>query len=96
MATVTESKSERLQIRCDETAKRKIEQAAAYKRMTVSEFVVETAVDRAERVIEEHDRVTLSEPDWNLFYAALTKPPAPNRTLKAAFRRYAERTGRGR
>lgn len=93
MSTVHDAKSERLQLRCDESAKSKIERAAAYERKSVSEFVVERAVSAAERVIEEHDRVTLSEPDWNIFYAALAKPPAPNPTLKAAFRRFAERSG---
>ena len=96
MPTLAETKNERLQIRCDRSDKSKIERAAAYERKTVSEFVVETAVARAERVIEEHDRQTLSEPDWDRFYAALARPPKPNRKLKEAFRRYAERTGNGR
>jgi uncharacterized protein (DUF1778 family) len=95
MSLVSEAKGERLQIRCNEVAKRKIERAAAYERKSVSEFVVSVSVSAAERVIEEHDRVTLSEPDWDLFYSALVKPPAPNRNLKAAFRRYAERSGHG-
>jgi uncharacterized protein (DUF1778 family) len=96
MGTTTDAKSGRLQIRCDETAKRRIEQAAAYERKTVSEFVVETALERAERVIDENDRQTLSEPDWDLFYAAITKPPKPNKNLRTAFRRYRKKSGDGR
>lgn len=96
MSTNADAKSGRLQIRCDETAKRRIERAAAYERVTVSEFVVESALERAGRVIEENDHQTLSEPDWDLFYAALTRPPKPNKNLRNAFRRYREKSGDGR
>lgn len=92
MADSAEAKGARLQIRCDESAKRKIERAAAHVRKSVSEFVIQTAVERAERVIDESAQLTLSEPDWDLFLAALTDPPEPNKALRRAFQRRARRT----
>jgi len=88
MPTTAKTKSDRMQIRIDDFSKSKIERAARYSRKTVSEFVIANTMAAADRVIEEHDRVTLSDQDWDVFYEALTNPPKPNKTLKAAFKRY--------
>ncbi len=32
----------------------------------------------AENIISEHEKITLSQPDWNLFLDALENPPAKN------------------
>ena len=91
MRVVTKSKSDRMQIRIDDFSKNKIERAARYSQKTVSEFVIINAMAAADKVIEEHDRVTLSHHDWNIFYEALTNPPKPNKALKAAFKRFRSR-----
>jgi len=88
MPTTTKAKSDRMQIRIDGVSKSKIERAARYSHKTVSEFVIANAIVAADRVIEEHDRMTLSEQDWDIFYEALTNPPKPNKALKVAFKRY--------
>ncbi|HKV39717.1 MAG TPA: DUF1778 domain-containing protein [Blastocatellia bacterium] len=92
MSTIT--KSDRMQIRIDDFSKNKIERAARYAHKSVSDFVISNVVLAAEKVIEEHDRVTLSEPDWDLFYDAVLNPPKPNKTLRAAFKRYEARQGK--
>jgi uncharacterized protein (DUF1778 family) len=48
---------------------------------------------QAERAIDVHEKITLSPADWDRFHDALIDPPAPNRKLKAAARRYRERFG---
>jgi uncharacterized protein (DUF1778 family) len=88
MPTTTKTKSDRMQIRIDDFSKNKIERAARYSHKTVSEFVITNAMAAADRVIEEHDRVTLSDQDWDTFYEALTNPPKSNKALKGAFKRY--------
>ena len=87
-------KTERMQIRIDVFSKNKIERAARYSDKTVSEFVMTNATAAAEKILEEHDQITLSAVDWNLFYEALLDPPKPNKTLKAAFKRYRSQQGK--
>jgi uncharacterized protein (DUF1778 family) len=88
-----EVKRERMHLRLDTAAKRKLARAAAYQNASVSDFVLVHAVAAAERVIEAHEKVTLSEADWDVFYEALVNPPEPNEKLKEAVRRYRERVG---
>jgi uncharacterized protein (DUF1778 family) len=93
MAQTSEVKRDRVHLRLDARTKRKLERAAAYQETTVSHFVLANAVAAAERVIDSHERITLSARDWEVFYDALINPPEPNEKLKEAARRYRERVG---
>ena len=84
-AEAQETKRERLQFRLDRRAKRMLERAAALSNMTVSGFVVSSALSEASRVIAERERLILSERDWEIFAKALANPPAPTAALRAAF-----------
>ena len=98
MPTARATKSERVQVRIDRNAKRTLERAAAHANTTVSAFVVNSALDAAERLIRERERLVLGERDWNVFFKALVNPPKPNLALKKAFAahgRLIARTGRG-
>jgi uncharacterized protein (DUF1778 family) len=77
----------------DARAKRTLERAAAYAETSVSDFVLANAVAAAERIIDSHEKVTLSARDWDVFYDALINPPEPNEKLKEAARRYRQRVG---
>ena len=50
MARSTEVKRDRLHLRLDAKAKRKLERAAAYEETSVSDFILANAVAAAERV----------------------------------------------
>jgi uncharacterized protein (DUF1778 family) len=91
---VMKTKTDRMQIRIDDFSKSKIERAARYSHKTVSEFVIANATAAADRVLAEHDQVTLSEKDWDTFYRALLHPPKPNKSLKTALKRYRSRKER--
>jgi len=93
MSRTAETKNDRIQMRLDAESKSLLQRAADYRRKTVSEFVLATAMDEAERVIQEHETVTLSGADWKVFYDALTHPPAPNAALRKAFARYKKADG---
>lgn len=86
-------KEERLQVRLDTRAKNLLQRAADYEHKSVSQFVLSTALENAERIVNAHEVVTLSPRDWNVFFAALDKPPAPNAKLKQAFKRYKKARG---
>ncbi len=93
MPTAAEAKQERLQIRLDAQAKSILQRAAGHRHKTLSQFVLGTALEEAERVIRENEVVTLSGADWQVFYAALTNPPAPNAALRKAYARYRKANG---
>ena len=87
------AKRDRMHIRLDLRTKRTLERAAAYEGKSVTDFVLATATAAAERVVERHEKVELPPADWDLFFAALVKPPSPNRVLKAAVKRFHEKRG---
>ena len=93
MPTAAEAKQERLQIRLDAQAKSILQRAAGHRHKTLSQFVLGTALEEAERVIRENEVVTLSGADWQVFYDALTNPPAPNAALRKAYARYRKANG---
>jgi uncharacterized protein (DUF1778 family) len=93
MAQIAHMKRDRMHLRLDAKTKRKLERAAAYQETSVTDFVLTNAVAAAERVINAHEKITLSAKDWDVFYDALVNPPEPNKKLKEAARRYRERVG---
>lgn len=90
MPSTLKTKGGRMQIRIDDFSKNKIERAAQYEHKSLSDFVILNALAAANRVIEEHDKITLSDADWEIFYQALINPPQPNQALKEAFADYLE------
>lgn len=85
MPVLEVTKQERMHIRVDANVKRKLERAAAYAHKSLSEFVLGQALTSAEKIIQEHESITLTEQDWDVFMDALENPPAPNERLRKAF-----------
>ena len=79
------TKTERVQIRIDPMAKHMLERAAALANTTVSAFVVNNALEAADRLISKRERLAISQRDWNRFFDALVDPPKPNTSLRRAF-----------
>lgn len=90
MPGTNEIKRDRVQLRLDAGTKRALERAAAYERKTVTEFVLASARIAAERVIDEHEKITLPPADWERFHDALLNPPEPNAALQDAVRWFRE------
>ena len=68
-----------------------LETAASLTGATLNQFVVQTALREAERIIEQERVIRLSARDTEAFLAALDNPLPPNATLKAALENYAAR-----
>jgi uncharacterized protein (DUF1778 family) len=83
--------SERLNLRLDATAKRRIEQAASFEGKTVSGFIVSSALASAERTIREHETIALSRRDAEAFLEAIVAPPKPNEKLFQALEEHRRR-----
>lgn len=62
----------------------RIEQAAAWRGMSVSSFVVEAAAKEAALVIERERQIQLSTEDARLVVSLLEDPPSPNEALRKA------------
>src|SRR5216684_1500439 len=97
-AQVPRRRDQRLEARVTPIQKELIERAARMQGRTVTDFVVTTLQDAAQKAIEARSTWQLSVEQQKAFVEALMHPPAPNRRLRAARRRYEEyktRLGRG-
>lgn len=87
-------KENRLNIRCDNHARQLLDKAASYAHVSISEFVLSNALASAQRVVQEHESITLKPKDFEAFLAALDTPAKPNAALKHAFKRHAAHVSR--
>lgn len=86
-------KEERLAVRLSAEAKRILAHAADVSGRSLSDFVVSSAMTAAHETIDQYERMRLTKEDRDVFLAAFSEPPEPNEALKAAVKRYRERTG---
>jgi uncharacterized protein (DUF1778 family) len=73
----TETRNEKLDLRLTPSAKRALQGAAMAAHRSVSEFVLESALARAEETLPDRRRFGLSAEQWAAFQAALSAPPRP-------------------
>ena len=93
MAQTDTVRSERINLRLSETAKRRIERAASVEGKTVSAFIVSSALENAEKTVRRHETIALAREDAMRFLDALSDPPPPNDRLRAALEEHARRVG---
>ena len=74
---VRTTRSEKLDLRLTRNAKRTLQAAAAATRRSVSEFVLESALARADAALADRRTFGLSAAQWKAFIAALDAPPRP-------------------
>jgi uncharacterized protein (DUF1778 family) len=77
----TETRNEKLDLRLTPSAKRVLQTAALAAHQSVSEFVLESALARAEETLPDRRRFGLNAAHWEAFQAALSAPPRPSRRL---------------
>ena len=75
-------RSEKLDLRLTAEAKRTLAAAARATRRSVSEFVLESALARAEESLPDRRQFGLDAEDWQAFLAALDTPRQPSERLK--------------
>lgn len=68
-----------------------IERAAQLERRNLTDFCMVALAEAAQRTIERHAVLTLSDNDRKVFFDALMRTPKPNPRLRKAFRVYRER-----
>ena len=84
---MSETRSEKLDLRLTPSAKLTVEMAASTLHQTVSEFIVESALARAAEILPDRQRFGLDGTRWSAFQAALDAPVRPlprlNRLLQS-------------
>lgn len=75
MAATLETRDEKLDLRLTATAKRVLQTAAAASHRSVSEFVLESALSRAEETLPDRQHFGLNAEQWTQFQTALNAPP---------------------
>lgn len=80
----TAQRPERISLRVSAEAKRKLERAAACAEKTLTDFVVDVALAKAEAITRAHDVITLTPQEWARFEDMLLHPAAPNARLRRA------------
>jgi uncharacterized protein (DUF1778 family) len=74
-----EKRTEKLDLRLTPSAKRTLQMAAQHSRRSVSDFVTESALARADETLPDRQRFGLDAERWEAFLTALDapQPPAP-------------------
>jgi uncharacterized protein (DUF1778 family) len=86
--TATAVERGRVSARVPAQVQETLELAAAMVGATVNQFMVQTALREAERIIEQERVIRLSAHDAEMFIQALENPPPPNAKLKTALQHY--------
>jgi uncharacterized protein (DUF1778 family) len=81
-------KRERLEARLTAEQKALLQRAAALQGSSLSDFVINGALQAAERVIYAHTLIALNADDSRHFVEALLNPPTPHERLQRAAERY--------
>lgn len=89
-----EKKTTRLSARVQPEIKAKVDCAAKYAGVSTSDYMVQSIVAAANRTIQEHHSVRLSQKDAIEFVNALLTPSEPSQELKDAAKRYLKRSGK--
>ncbi len=69
------TRTEKLDLRLTRDAKRALQAAASASRRSVSQFVLESALARADEALADRRTFGLNATQWKVFLAALDAPP---------------------
>lgn len=83
---IAETRNQKLDLRLTPSAKRVLQVAARAAHRSVSEFVLESAIARAEETLPDRQRFGLSSEQWKAFQSALAAPTRPARRLARLLR----------
>lgn len=57
---------------------------------TLSEFIINSAQEKAQMIVKEYDQILKSDHDREIFFAELLNPGLPNQELQLATEKYIE------
>ena len=74
----------RLSCRVSAQIKQRAEEAAAILGQSITDFTESALADRAQEVLERHDKIVLSDRDFVRFIEAIENPDPPTPSLNSA------------
>ena len=99
MDPVTQTKTERINLRLKRGAKRLLERAAGFEGKTVSHFILNSVLAHAEKTVQKHEIMILNVNYSKIFFNALSKPVRFNSKLTDVLAKHSKRVdsiGKGR
>ena len=87
-STAARRRAERLEARVTVEQKALIEHAAALQGRTVTDFVLTSVQEAAQRAIEDHEVIRLSVQDTQAFVDALLNPREPSQRMRETVAHY--------
>lgn len=87
-STTARRRAERLEARVTVEQKALIEHAAALQGRTVTDFVLTSVQEAAQRAIEDHEVIRLSVQDTQAFVDALLNPREPSERMRETVAHY--------
>jgi len=85
---IMSARASRLDVRTTTKAKEMIEHAAHFLGVTTSAFILDCAMERAARVLEQAQTIHLNRVESKRFLDLLENPPEPNKNLKRLFAKH--------
>lgn len=85
IAAKDESKSKRINLRATPKQENLIRVAAKRRGLEVSDFIIESACEKAEQTLAGETRFVLDQTQWDLFMKALDEPPRIIPQIKKLF-----------
>jgi uncharacterized protein (DUF1778 family) len=82
MADLSETRTERVDLRMTSGAKRTLQKAAALRNKTLTEFLLDTGLTAAHEALADRRVFQLDEKRWDAFAEALAAPPGDNPGLR--------------
>lgn len=83
--------NDRIYIRLNTKLKQHVQHAADLKGLDLTSYAVSTLVADADRTVQEHEVMVLSQRDREAFANAILNPPAPSKHLLSAAEYYKQR-----
>jgi uncharacterized protein (DUF1778 family) len=80
--TQRSNRTEKLDLRLTPAAKQALRKAAETSRESVGEFVLRSALARADEILADQRVIKLNDEQWDAFVAALDASPKPRPRLK--------------
>jgi len=74
---ITQGRSAKLDLRLTPEAKARLSAAAHERHQSVSQFVLSSALERADETLADRRHFGLDAESWAAFMAALERPPCP-------------------
>lgn len=88
MPTTIDAEKTRVVAKIPSKLKRTLEQAAHLQGATLSQFMVQSAFQEAQRVLERETVIRLSQRDARQVFSLLEDPPKPDKRLTEAVKAY--------